>query len=50
MTELDQAKKDKDISEDEHKRYSVQVDENMTKHRATVDQLARAKETEIMTV
>lgn len=50
MTELDQAKKDKDISEDEHKRLSSQVDDAMAKHKATVDSLAKAKESEIMTL
>lgn len=50
LSQLDQAKKDKDISEDEHKRLSAQVDEAMSKNKTTVDQLAKAKETEIMTV
>jgi ribosome recycling factor len=50
MKDLDQAKKDKDISDDEHKRYSAQVDENMAKHKASVDRIAKAKEAEIMTV
>ena len=50
MSELDQAKKDKDISEDDHKRYTSQVDESMTKHKTTVESMAAAKETEIMTV
>lgn len=48
--EIDQAKKDKDISEDEHKRLQNQVDEAMAKHKSTVESLAKAKETEIMTV
>lgn len=50
MTELDDAKKDKDISEDDHKRFTQQIDENMTKHKTSVDGIAKAKETEIMTV
>lgn len=50
LSELDQAKKDKDISEDDHKRYTKQVDDLMAKHRSSVDQIAKAKETEIMTV
>lgn len=50
MTELDAAKKDKDISEDDHKRYAKQVDDLMTKYKNSVDALANAKETEIMTV
>jgi ribosome recycling factor len=50
MTELDAAKKDKDISEDEHKRYSRQVDDLMTKYKNEVDATVKSKETEIMTV
>jgi ribosome recycling factor len=50
MDELDQAKKDKDISEDDHKRYAKQIEDIMAKHRSTLDDLAKAKETEIMTV
>lgn len=50
MTELDQAKKDKDIGEDDHKRYSTQIDAAMAKHKAAVESLAQAKETEILTV
>lgn len=50
MHELDQAKKDKEISEDDHKRLSSQVDENMAKHKATIDSLAKSKEAEIMKV
>lgn len=50
MGELDKAKKDKDIGEDEHKRYAAQVDSSMAKYKATVEGLAKAKEAEIMTV
>ncbi len=50
LNELDQAKKDKDISEDEQKRYATQVEEGLTKHKNQVDSLAKAKEAEIMTV
>ncbi len=50
MTELDAAKKDKDISEDEHKRLSKQVDDLMTQYKSNVDHISKAKETEIMTV
>jgi ribosome recycling factor len=50
MTDLDAAKKDKDISEDDHKRLSKQVDELMSKSKAEVDAIAKAKESEIMTV
>lgn len=48
--ELDQAKKDKEISEDEHKRLQREIDDNMAKRKAEIDSLAKAKETEIMTV
>lgn len=47
---LDEAKKDKDIGEDEHKRLSTKIDEHMAKQKAAIDSLAKAKETEIMTV
>jgi ribosome recycling factor len=47
---LDQAKKDKDIGEDEAKRLSGQIEEAMNKARAEVEAAAKAKETEIMTV
>jgi len=50
MTELDNAKKDKDISEDDHKRLSKQVDDLMAKYKTSVDELAKARESEIMTV
>lgn len=50
MTDLDQAKKDRDISEDDHKRLTKQVDDLMASYKAKVDELAKAKETEIMTV
>ncbi len=50
MNDLDQAKKDKDISEDDHKRLSKQVDDLMSKYKASVDELTKAKETEILTV
>lgn len=48
--EFDQAKKDKDIGEDEHKRFQKQVNESMASHSANIDSLAKAKEAEIMTV
>ncbi|MDQ3123819.1 MAG: ribosome recycling factor [bacterium] len=44
------AKKDKDISEDDAKRFSTQIDELMNKHKSQVDAAARTKEAEIMTV
>ena len=48
--DLDQARKDRDISEDEFKRYSAQVDEALTKKQAELEGIAKTKETEIMTV
>jgi ribosome recycling factor len=50
LRELDQAKKDKDIGEDEHSRVSKQVDELMAKSKSNVDAIAKAKEAAIMTV
>lgn len=50
LRELDQAKKDKDIGEDEHSRTVKQVDEAMAETKKQLDALAKAKETEIMTV
>jgi ribosome recycling factor len=46
----DAGKKDKSLSEDDAKRVEKQVDEAMNKYRATIDQQAKAKEQEIMTV
>lgn len=46
----DQAKKDKQLSEDDAKRIEKQVDELMAKQRSEVEQLAKAKEAEIMTI
>lgn len=50
LHELDQAKKDKDIGEDEHKRFTTQIDENMAKQKTNLDSLAKSKEAEILTV
>ena len=50
LDEFDQAKKDKDISEDDAKRYAGQVEEIMNKARVQAEELAKAKEQEIMTV
>ncbi|RTK94442.1 ribosome recycling factor [Candidatus Saccharibacteria bacterium] len=47
---FEQAKKDKDISEDDEKRYVGQVEEAMTKTKADAEAAAKAKEQEIMTV
>jgi len=50
MKDADTAKKDKLIGEDDHKRLQKQIDDLMAEHKAEVEALARAKETEIMTV
>lgn len=50
LKEIDQAKKDKDIGEDEAKRVEKQIDEAMNQAKNEVDNGAKAKEQEIMTV
>ncbi len=50
LKDIDQAKKDKTIGDDDAKRLEKQVDEHMAKVKAEVDSLAKAKEQEIMTV
>lgn len=50
LDEFDQAKKDKDISEDDAKRYSSQVEDAINKAKAEAEVLSKAKEQEIMTV
>lgn len=47
---VDQAKKDKDIGEDEAKRMTAQVDEAMNLAKGEIEAAAKAKESEIMTV
>jgi len=47
---LDEAKKDKEISEDEHKRITKQIDDLMNTLKSQVDELAKAKEAEIMSI
>jgi ribosome recycling factor len=47
---IDEAKKDKDIGEDEAKRFLAQVEEAMSEARAKVETSAKAKEAEIMKV
>jgi ribosome recycling factor len=47
---IDQAKKDKEIGEDEAKRLEKQVDDAMNTARAEVEAASKAKEKEIMTV
>lgn len=46
----DQAEKDKQIGKDERIRFEKQVDELLAKQKDAVEQLAKAKEQEIMTV
>lgn len=50
LDNIDRAKKDKDIGEDEAKRLASQIEDAMNKARAEVEAAAKAKETEIMTV
>lgn len=50
LKEIDQAKKDKSIGEDDAKRLQKQVDEAMNDARTEVEAAAKAKEQEIMTV
>lgn len=50
IRDIDEAKKDKDIGEDEHSRLSKQVDDLMAGYKSKTDELSKAKETEIMTV
>lgn len=47
---IDQAKKDKSISEDEYSRISKRIDELVAKTKADVEAKTKAKETEILTV
>lgn len=47
---IDKAKKDKDIGEDEAKRFTAQVEEAMAKAKADAEAVAKTKEQEIMTV
>lgn len=50
INEFDQAKKDKDIGEDDAKRYTSQVEEIMNKAKSEAEVAAKSKEQEIMTV
>lgn len=50
MDAISQARKDKDIGEDEAKRVSQQIEDLMKKQQAEVDSAAKAKESEIMTL
>lgn len=50
MDLINDAKKDKDIGEDEAKRLGVQIDDIMNKQKQAAEASAKAKEQEIMTV
>lgn len=50
MGEIDTAKKDKQIGEDDAKRLEKQVDDAMTKTRSDAEMAAKAKEQEIMSL
>ena len=47
---LNEAKKDKDIGEDDAKRLTTQIEEAMTKAKNEVEGIAKAKEQEILTI
>ncbi len=47
---IDQAKKDKDVSEDEAKRLEKQVDDLMNKYKVEVESATKSKEQELTTV
>ncbi|MEK7600235.1 MAG: ribosome recycling factor [Patescibacteria group bacterium] len=47
---LNEAKKDKDIGEDDAKRLTAQIEEAMTKAKLEVEGIAKAKEQEILTI
>ncbi len=50
LKDADIAKKDKAISEDDYTRLQKQIDEEMAKQKSEVEQIAKAKEQEILTV
>lgn len=50
LKEVDQAKKDKDISEDDAKRLEKQVDEAMNQAKGEVESAQKSKEIEILTI
>jgi len=50
MSAIDQAKKDKQLGEDDAKRLEKQVDDAMAKAKADAESAAKAKDQEIMTV
>ncbi|MCA9333466.1 ribosome recycling factor, partial [Candidatus Saccharibacteria bacterium] len=50
LKELDQLKKDKSISEDDAKRFTKQIEDIMQNTKQTIDERAKTKEQEILTV
>jgi ribosome recycling factor len=50
LREIDQAKKDKDIGEDEANRLEKQIDEAMNKAKGEIEEAAKAKEVDILKV
>ncbi len=50
MKTIDEAKKDKDIGEDDAKRLAEKIDSRMSEEKKQAEDLAKQKETEIMTV
>ncbi|HSX36538.1 MAG TPA: ribosome recycling factor [Patescibacteria group bacterium] len=50
LRQADQAKKDKELSEDDVKRIQKRIDDTMAAQKAAIDTAAKAKEQEIMTV
>jgi ribosome recycling factor len=50
IRDIEKAKKDKEIGEDDAKRLEKQIDEAMNEAKTEIDRLAKAKEAEIMTV
>ncbi len=50
LKQAEQAKKDKQISEDDYSRLQKQVDESMQEYKSKIEELSKAKETEIMTI
>ena len=50
MKELDEAKKNKEIGDDEHNRFTKQVDEKMAEFKTKVESAAKIKEAEILKI
>ncbi|OGL37388.1 hypothetical protein A3B63_01780 [Candidatus Saccharibacteria bacterium RIFCSPLOWO2_01_FULL_49_22] len=50
IKQAEQAEKDKSISRDERFKFEKQVDDLLNQHKNRLDELAKAKEQEVMTV